>query len=372
MNAVGLAFLAIAATLMIVLPRRYASLPLIASAAYMTGGQLLDIAGANFTVPRLLIAVAVIRVFARGEKIAGGMQTVDVLVLLWALVLLGTSTFHTDEAWLYRAGIVWTELGCYLLFRVFLSGEEDLVGAYKFICVALLPVALLMLLEKSSGHNPFALLGGVNEYSAIRDGQIRASGPFAHPILAGTVGATSVALGCAMWLRSRRWAIAGWLSGLAMVYASTSSGPVMMLFFFTAAMVFWPLRRHMAAVRILLISGLFALDALMKDPVYFLMARIDISGGSQGYYRSQLIRSSIQHFSEWWAAGTDYTRHWMSSQTISSRWASWAESSCYACWCSSSASVSVMLDGPCSPLARILLRTGFRYGLWVRFCSLTQ
>ncbi len=43
------------------------------------------------------------------------------------------------------------------------------------------------------------------------------------------------------------------------------------------------------------------------------MARIDIIGGSQGYYRAQLIRSSLEHLSEWWATGTDYTRHWMSS-----------------------------------------------------------
>ena len=51
----------------------------------------------------------------------------------------------------------------------------------------------------------------------------------------------------------------------------------------------------------------------MEDPIYFLMARIDISGGSQGYFRAQLIRSLIDHLSEWWLAGKDYTRHWMAS-----------------------------------------------------------
>src|SRR5204863_1343041 len=44
-----------------------------------------------------------------------------------------------------------------------------------------------------------------------------------------------------------------------------------------------------------------------------LMARIDITGGSTGWYRAQLIRSSIEHLNEWWAVGSDATRHWMGS-----------------------------------------------------------
>jgi hypothetical protein len=51
----------------------------------------------------------------------------------------------------------------------------------------------------------------------------------------------------------------------------------------------------------------------MKDPPYFLLARIDITGGSTGYFRAQLIKSTIEHFNEWWLAGTDFTRHWMPS-----------------------------------------------------------
>jgi hypothetical protein len=45
--------------------------------------------------------------------------------------------------------------------------------------------------------------------------------------------------------------------------------------------------------------------------VYFLMARIDLTGGSTGWHRAQLIRSATEHLAEWWAVGTDYTRHWM-------------------------------------------------------------
>jgi hypothetical protein len=58
---------------------------------------------------------------------------------------------------------------------------------------------------------------------------------------------------------------------------------------------------------------IIALSFVMKDPVYFLLARIDITGGSTGYFRAALIQSAINHLSEWWFAGADYTRHWMPS-----------------------------------------------------------
>ena len=50
---------------------------------------------------------------------------------------------------------------------------------------------------------------------------------------------------------------------------------------------------------------------VMNDPVYFLLGRIDITGGSTGYYRAALIQATIQHFNEWWLTGTDYTRDWL-------------------------------------------------------------
>jgi hypothetical protein len=57
--------------------------------------------------------------------------------------------------------------------------------------------------------------------------------------------------------------------------------------------------------------GYIALDVVMKDPAYFLIARIDLAGGSTGWYRARLIESAFEHLNEWWLAGTDYTRHWM-------------------------------------------------------------
>jgi hypothetical protein len=56
---------------------------------------------------------------------------------------------------------------------------------------------------------------------------------------------------------------------------------------------------------------LIVLNLVMSDPVYFLIARIDITGGSTGYYRAALIQAAIRHFNEWWLIGTDYTKDWL-------------------------------------------------------------
>lgn len=311
MNGFGVAFLATASVLMLALPRRLAILPLLLGALYMTEGQVLQIGPASFTIPRLLVLVGFLRVLARGEGIAGGLGTVDKLILLWATVLIGTSAFHTSDAWVYRSGIVWTELGCYFLFRIFMQELDEVHATFRLACLVMVPLAALMLLEKVTGQNAFSILGGVVSDSLVREGRVRASGPFAHPILAGTVGAACLAMAFAI-RSTARWAWrAGLVAGAGIVVAATSSGPILMVAFTVLGIAGWVMRRYMRALRWSIVAGILALAAIMKDPVYFLMARVDISGGSQGYYRSQLIRSSIEHLSEWWIAGTDYTRHWM-------------------------------------------------------------
>jgi len=59
------------------------------------------------------------------------------------------------------------------------------------------------------------------------------------------------------------------------------------------------------------VVGYILLDLVMKAPAYYIIARIDITGGSTGWHRAKLIDSAIEHLHEWWLFGTDYTRHWM-------------------------------------------------------------
>lgn len=310
MNAFGIAFTLVSGALLIALPRRLAPIPLLLAAAYVTRGAELEIGPAHFTVLRILVAVGFLRVVARGERLANGWNAVDRSLMVWGALLIALSVFHTSNAWILRMGLVWTELGCYFLFRVFIHDAEDVKRIFKVLCIVLVPVALLMLLEKATAQNYFSALGGYTE-AVIREGRVRARGAFAHPILAGSVGATCFGMAVYLWRSQRIPALIGLFAAGGIVFASTSSGPVMMVLFVLLGIGFWKVRRNLRAIRWLALVAILGLDLVMKDPVYFLMARIDIAGGSTGWHRARLIQSSFEHLDEWWLAGTDYTRHWM-------------------------------------------------------------
>jgi hypothetical protein len=313
MTEVGLLFLLVSAGLLLALPRPLAVVPLLLGTLYMPVAQSFEIAGANFPVVRLLVAVGMLRLMFRGEGPAGGWRLVDWMLVAWALLLMATSAFHTSEAWLYRAGIVWTELGVYLLFRTLMQDVGDIRRVFQFLCLMVVPLALLMLFEKQTGQNAFASLGAINPIALVRDGNIRATGPFSHPILAGTAATVCAGAALAVAGHARRQAALGLGAACAIVFACASSGPVMSVLCVLLGAAAWRVRDHMSLIRWTGLAAILILSAVMQDPVYFLMARIDITGGSQGYFRAQLIRSAIEHLPEWWMAGTDYTRHWMSS-----------------------------------------------------------
>jgi hypothetical protein len=202
-------------------------------------------------------------------------------------------------------------LGIYFLVRIACQDREDVVRLAGFTAILLAPVALEMIAEHVTGQNLFATLGGVPPEPAIREGRLRAQGPFAHAILAGTVGAVTLPLMVGLWHEHRKRALLGMAACVVMVLACSSSGPIMSLLAGIVGLVMWRWRHRMRAVRWLLGLGYIALDIVMKAPAYYIIGRIDIVGGSTGWHRAALIESALVHLHEWWLAGTDYTRHWM-------------------------------------------------------------
>jgi hypothetical protein len=66
----------------------------------------------------------------------------------------------------------------------------------------------------------------------------------------------------------------------------------------------------MRAVRWFVVAVLAGLQLVMKGPVWGLIARVDIVGGSTSWHRFLLIDGAINHFNEWWLLGTQDTAHW--------------------------------------------------------------
>ena len=55
---------------------------------------------------------------------------------------------------------------------------------------------------------------------------------------------------------------------------------------------------------------LISLHMAMKAPVWQLIDRMSIVGGSSGYHRYQLVDQCIRHFGDWWMYGVKDTGAW--------------------------------------------------------------
>ncbi|WP_157271641.1 hypothetical protein [Azohydromonas aeria] len=313
MSGLAMALVGIDALLLLLLPRRWAAVPILAAACYLPVGAGFDIGPINVYGIRIILMLALLRMLLRNEGLAGGMNRVDWLMLWWSLVAIASSLFYDDtmSVFVNRAGLVFMACGCYFPLRAFCTSRDDVMRLTRALALLLWPVALAMLHEKLDGTNVFAEFGGLSPYSEVRNGTIRAQGAFSHSILAGSVGASMLPLMAMLWRTHRATALAGIAAALGMVFMSGSTGPIMGSAFALAALLMWRGRQHMRLVRWGAVAAYVGLELVMNAPAYFIFAYIDLTGSSTSWHRAALIDAAVIHFPEWWLAGTSYTRHWM-------------------------------------------------------------
>ncbi len=315
MNAAGILFFLISAIALMTAPRKWAIIPLLMGVIYITHGQSIDVGSIHLPVFRLLLTVGLMRIIVRGEGPAGGFGTIDKLMLAMGGWLFIASFFHEPDA--IGAGPVFitgkiAEISlCYYLVRSFCQDLDDFSSIMAVIAVMLVPIALEMIQEKFTKVNMFSqLFGGVRAEVVERGDDLRARGPFRHAILAGTVGAALFPIMFGLLRRNRGAAMIGMIGCLMMVIFCASSGPILSLLCAIMGLCLWKFRHLMGWVRWSIPFGCLVLQMVMEKPFWFIIGRLSI-GGSTGWHRSQLIDSAIHNFDEWWAIGTDHTRHWM-------------------------------------------------------------
>ena len=316
MNPLALIFFLFSAIALMAVPRKWAPVALLVGCCYMTMGQGINLGGISLPIYRMLLLVGVVRVKTKGERIEGEFNTIDKLVIAWGAWVFFASFFHEwspGSGPVYAAGYVFNLITVYFLMRIWCTDLHDVTGVIVILAFLLVPIALEMVSEKITKINQFSVFGGVPFNVAIREGKFRAQGPFRHPILAGTVGATCLPLFIGILKRHRFAGMVGLASGVCMTLASASSGPAMSALAGVGAIFMWRFRNLTKAARYTAVAGYFAFGILTGEPGYYIMKRIDVSGGSTGYFRARLIESSIEHLGEWWLFGTDYTRHWMAT-----------------------------------------------------------
>jgi hypothetical protein len=314
---IGFLFAMAMGTLLILLPRRLALLPIIVTVCYMTMGQQVVIAGLHFSIMRMMILFGWARLVVRGELTRFRFNEIDKLLLVWqaSRVTLNTLQFGTAEAFIGIAGYAYDAVGMFFLLRFLIRDLNEVPHIVKMISLVLVPLAILMLIEKSTTRNMFSIFGGVDINTMIdEEGRLRCQGPFRHPILAGTLAAALLPFFLGLRFQGRgfiAFANVGILAVAIIVLTAHSSGPVVASVFVVMGMLLWHFRDRMRVMRWGILFGLIVLHLVMKDPVWALYGRLSNVIGGTGYHRTMLITAAVNHFDEWWLIGTHYTGHWM-------------------------------------------------------------
>lgn len=314
-HPVGMAITLVLGFLMLCVPRRYAALTVLAMACYVAPAQRIVVMGLDFNLVRVMVLFGWLRVLAWQEYRSFKWHTLDYLLIAWAV---SQTTIHTIQngtidALVNRLGASFDAAGMYFLFRCLFRTWDDLVVTTRGIVLILIPVVVSFIIENRTGRNLFAFLGGVPEFTKMREGRLRCQGAFAHAILAGTFWAAIAPMIAALWWRrgiDRLYSCAGVPMCIVLVVLCASSTPVASLLFAIVAACMWPLRHYMRVVRLGIVGTLALLHVIMEKPVWHLISRIDLAGGSTGWHRYFLIDQFIKHFDEWLLLGSNSTAHW--------------------------------------------------------------
>jgi hypothetical protein len=309
----------VAMALFFVLPRRYVLVPFLLSIFLIPQGQQLYVAGVHLFANRLLILAAFIRATLSKDPpqesmFGGGWNSIDSAFASYvSIVAVATMMQYLSVAALInQLGYLWDFLLGYLVLRSLIQNERDTVLAVK-CCVALMIVfAACMIVEQMKSLNVFGLLGGVPSVPELRDDKIRSQAAFQHSLTAGTFAATAIPLFVLLWKnhKAKVLSLIGVVGATVMTLATQTSTSLLTEAAGILAIFLWPLRKKMKAIRTALVVCLIVLDMVMKAPVWFLIARIDLTGSSSSYHRAELIDQFVNHTSSWWLIGTKDAASW--------------------------------------------------------------
>ena len=306
-----LAALLIAIPAILFLRRKYALAPVLLLAFLVPLGQQVVVGGVHITVLRIVILTGLIRMVSSKP---GKLDTLDKLFLLWACIraVAFLLLFTEMAALINQFGFLWDTVGGFLLLRFLVQGEEDVERLIRVLALISIILATCMFYERIWDVNVFGYLGGISIAPTVREGALRAQGPFAHALLAGTFGATLLPLFVWLWTTrtSRIIAASGLVASTAITVLSASSSPIIAYAAAVFAICLWPLRNYLRIFRWGFVIALTAIALVMKAPVWFLIARVDLIGGSSGYHRAMLIDQFLRHFSDWWLFGTNANGTW--------------------------------------------------------------
>ncbi len=306
----------IAIVLVLTLPREKAITPFLFAFFTIPLAQVVVLGGLHFPVYRILILTVLARMAAFRKsspagKFLGGFNSVDRAVGFWTLsALVVVSLQWADpQALIKSLGDFLDAFGGFLALRFLILDRDVARRMIKVLALIWVIQGVCMVSEQFTQRNVFGFLGALPP--DIREGHVRSQGVMGS-LYGGPFAGVSISLFLWLWTegKSRIVACAGLAGATAMVIASHASTAWMAFGGGLLGLCFWPLRKRMRLVRWGLVAVLVALHLVMNGPVWSLIERIDLTGGSSGFHRYMLIDTLIRHFGEWWLLGTRNNGSW--------------------------------------------------------------
>lgn len=270
--------------------------------------QVIVVGSLHFPVLRILMLAGLARMAlsssSSGNKLPGGFNAVDRVVVLWTISLLIVLSLQWLElpAFVKFVADFIDALGGYLVLRFLIPDSETVKRTVKVLALICVIQGVCMVSEQFTHQNVFASLG-MNQ-PALRDGHIRSEGTLGT-LYGGTFAGVLMPMFLWLWNngKSRMAACAGIVGATAMVFASHASTSWLAYAAGLGGLCFWALRDRMRLLRFGIVGILVGLHLVMHGPVWSLIEKIDLTGGSSSYHRYMLVDNCIRHFSDWWLLG---------------------------------------------------------------------
>jgi hypothetical protein len=293
-------------------PRRYFLLPYVVAACMIPTDQRIIVMSLNLTVLRILVVAGILRMFIRGEIISVKWNVFDKIFFAWLICrsIVFVLLWADMQAIINRSGVVFDGMGLYWLFRQNIRSWNDVQQTVMLFACAAIVLTPLIALEWSTGRNPFSAIGLVA--TSEREGRYRCQGAFPHSLMMGLFWATlaPVFIGLAVADRRKYLYYAATIAAVFMIISTASSTPVVTLIEILLLLALFSYRKYGRQIVYGLCVLLVMLHMFMNAPVWHLIARVNVVGGSTGYHRFHLIDQAIKNFGEWAILGTKNTAHW--------------------------------------------------------------
>lgn len=273
----------------------------------------LDVSVARFVVAALLLRCLMNPHIV--NKFKWSQMDTCVSIYLAAATVIPILTFVMPFAQVIesKAGGLMDSYFAYLVARFCITDRSAIVQFAKLIGVALLPLAVLGVIEACTHWQPYAALKvycpwGLERLGmqVARFGLARAIGPYQHAINFGSTFILFLPLLYSLRHERNYWRPLAYLLSLAAIIgamSSMSSGPWMLAILTVFCLVLEKKKQWVKPLVIFAVSACFLVDIISNRTFYHVIVSYANPIGGEGWHRAKIIDLAIERFNEWWLVG---------------------------------------------------------------------